>query len=435
MRFIILLLFIPSLLPAQSFQKEKLDTIFARLERKEKFMGSVALYKDGQVLYQRAIGYVDAYKGKSADIHSKYRIGSITKTFTAVLVMKAVEAGKLSLEDKLSKWFPVVQKSDSITIRMIMSHRSGIANFTDDPSFLSWNTKPHTKEQILEKIVKGGSRFSPGSAFEYSNSGYFLLGMILEKINKSSYEELLNKEIIKPCRLTETTVGRKIDPAKNETRSFLFTQQWDLSPETDMTVPFGAGNIISTASDICLFAHALFTGKLVSETSLREMETFTGNVGLGLFAFPYGTKKGHGHTGGIDGFSTVYGYLKDGGVGFALLSNGTSINNNDITIALLASAYGDPLNIGEDNTKLLSDQELAPYIGVYSSKQIPLKLTFTAKNGKLVSQATGQSAFELDALGNHVFTRDQFGIRLTFDPVKKQLVLKQGAATILFEKE
>ena len=230
-------------------------------------------------------------------------------------------------------------------------------------------------------------------------------------------------------------MGSKIDPAKNEGRSFIFSGIWLTSPETDMSVPFSAGNIISTANDICLFANALFTGKLVSYASLSEMETFKDRVGLGLFEFPYGTKQGHGHTGGIDAFSSVYGYFKDGGVSFALLSNGTSITNNDISIALLSAAFGNPVNVPDFTAKSLTTEELNQYVGVYSSKQVPLKLTFTEKNGKLVSQATGQTAFELDAMGNHVFTKDQFGIRLTFDPAKKQLVLKQGAATLVFEKE
>lgn len=435
MRFLFLLLFIPFVMKAQSFQKEKLDTLFARLDRYGKFMGNVALYKDGQLLYQQAVGYVDTIKGRKADLHTKYRVGSITKSFTAVLIMKAVEEKKLSLDDKLANWFPSIRKADSISIRQMMGHRSGITNFTDAPNFLSWNAKVHSQEQILEKIIKGGSKFSPGTSFDYSNSGYFLLGMILEKIYQRPYAEVLYKKIIRPLKLKETSIGGKIDPVKNECRSFLFTGLWLTSPETDLSVPFSAGNIISTANDICLFAEALFNGKIVSAERLREMETFTDHVGLGLFEFPYGVKRGYGHTGGIDAFSAVYGYFKDGRVNMALLSNGTSITNNDISVALISAAYGDSVKVPDFSVKQLSAEELNQYVGVYSSKQIPLKLTFTVKKGKLVSQATGQAAFEVDALGDHVFTKDQYGIRLTFDPARKRLLLKQGAATFAFEKD
>lgn len=435
MRLFFILLIVPSLLTAQSFQKEKLDSVFARLDQHGKFMGSVAMFKGEELLYQHAIGYKESVGGRKSDIHTKYRIGSITKTFTAALVMKAVEAGKLSLDDKLSKWFPTVPKADSINIRQMLGHRSGIENFTNAVDYLSWNTKPHTKTQVLEKIVKGNSRFSPGSSFEYSNSAYFLLGLILEKVSKQSYEELLQKQIIKPLKLSETSIGGKIDPTKNECRSFVFNGNWILSPETDMSVPFSAGSIISTPTDICRFAQQLFEGKLLSAASLKEMQTFQDNVGLGLFQFQFGTKKSSGHTGGIDGFSTVYGYFPEDKLSFTLFCNGSNYNNNDLSIILLSAAFGKEVKVPDFTAKTLTDADLQSYVGVYGSKQIPLKLTFTSKNGKLVSQATGQIAFELDAMGNHVFTKDQFGIRLTFDPVKKQVVLTQGAATLLFEKE
>ena len=435
MRALIVLILFSSGIQAQFSQKEKLDSLFTRLDRAGKFMGSTAMYVDGNLVYERAVGFKDTVNGQKADLHTKYRIGSITKTFTAVLLMKAVEAGKLSLDDKLSNWYPQVQKADSITIRHLMSHRSGIANFTDARDYLSWNTKPHTPEQILEKIVKGGSRFSPGEKFEYSNSGYYLLGLILEKIYKRPYRELLEKQILRPLRLTETSIGGKIDLNKNECRSFLFTGIWLRSPETDMSVPFAAGNIISTPQDICRFAQQLFSGKLLSEKSLKEMQTFQDNVGLGLFRFPFGERKASGHTGGIDGFSTVYGYFPDGKVSFALFSNGSTYTNNDITIALLSAAYGVEVKVPDFSVKTFTDEALKPYVGVYASKQMPLKLTFTAKNGRLISQATGQKAFELDALGDHVFTKDQYGIRVTFDPAKKLLILKQGGATLVFEKE
>lgn len=420
---------------AQLSQKDKLDSLFNRLERAGNFMGSVALYMDGKPVYERAVGFKDTVKGQKADVHTRYRIGSITKTFTAVLLMKAVEAGKLSLDDKLSNWYPQVQKADSITIRQLMGHRSGIANFTDAKDYMMWNTKQHSAEQILDKIIKGGSRFSPGEKFEYSNSGYYLLGLILEKMYKRSYRELLERQILRPLKLTETGIGGKIDLSKNECRSFLFTGIWLRSPETDMSVPFSAGNIVSTPRDVCRFAAALFEGRLLTERSIQEMQTFKDNVGLGLFRIPFGERQGVGHTGGIDGFSTVYGYFPDGKVCFALFSNGSNYNNNDISIALLSAAYGVEVKVPDFSVKILTDADLTPYLGVYSTKQLPLKITFTAKNGRLVSQATGQKSFEMDALGDHVFTKDQYGIRVTFDPSGRRMMLKQGGATLLFEKE
>lgn len=437
MRFIVsfLLLLLLHDGTAQPINTTKLDSLFSLLEGKNKFMGSVALYKDGKLLYTNAVGYADGVNGPKPDKDTRYRIGSITKTFTSVLVLQAVEKGRLLLDDTLSKWYPQVNNAGQITIRQMLTHQSGIANFTNSPAYLKWNTIPQSKEEMVSRIVKEGSSFPPGQKFEYSNSAYFLLGMILEKVNKVSYQKLLEKNIFRPAKLKHTAYGGKIDPSKNECRSFQFDSTWIVSEETDMSVAFSAGAIISTPSDICQFADWLFSGNALSEKSLKEMQTMKGNVGMGLFAIPFYTRKGYGHTGGIDEFRTVYSYFPDGKVSYALFSNGSSFNNNDITIAVLKAAYGLDFSLPDLSVKILPEEELKKYLGVYASEQIPIKITFTSKNGRLVSQGTGQPAFELDPSGTNIFVLERFGISLEFLPEKGQLVLKQSGQVFLFSKE
>ena len=398
-------------------------------------MGSIALYKEGHLLYSNAVGQVDGTNDRKPDRNTDYRIGSITKTFTSVLILQAVEKGKLRLEDTLSKWYPQVKNAGRITIRQMLTHQSGIANFTNSAEYLKWNTFPQSKEEMVRRIVNEGSSFPPGQKFEYSNSAYFLLGLILEQVHNRSYQVLLKRGIIRPAQLKHTTYGGKIDLSKNECRSFRFDSSWVVADETDMSVPFSAGAIISTPSDICHFAEWLFSGQALSEKSLKEMQTMKENVGMGLFAIPFFSRQGYGHTGGIDEFRTVYAYFPDGKVSYALFSNGSTYNNNDITIAVLKAAYGLEFTLPDFSEKKLPQDELNKFLGVYASAQIPIKITFTSKNGRLVSQGSGQPAFELDPSGTNVFTLERFGIHLEFIPEKEQMVLKQAGQIFLFTKE
>lgn len=125
-------------------------------------MGSVSVFRNGQEVYAKAVGFRDAEKKILADVHTRYRIGSITKTFTTVLIMKAVEKGKLSLDDKLSKWFPQIGNADDISIRLMLRHRSGIANFTNDSGYVKWNVQHTSKEELLARIIRAGNGFKPG---------------------------------------------------------------------------------------------------------------------------------------------------------------------------------------------------------------------------------------------------------------------------------
>ena len=156
----VLLLFTASLC-SQEFDTVKLDQYFDLLEENNKFMGSVAVSQAGELIYTRSVGYCDVTSESKATAASRYRIGSITKTFTAVLVFKAISAGKLSLEQTLDQFFPEVPKSENITIKQLLGNRSGIHNFTDDPAYATYMTQPKSASEMVEIIVKAGSDFEP----------------------------------------------------------------------------------------------------------------------------------------------------------------------------------------------------------------------------------------------------------------------------------
>ncbi len=420
---------------AQGFDKTKLDHYFDALETNNKFMGSVAVSKDGAVIYSRSVGFSDIENQVKANENSIYRIGSISKTFTSVLVMKALEEKKLNLDQTIETYFPTIKNAEKITIKHLLTHRSGIHNFTDDKDYLTWNTQPRTEKEMVEIITKAGSDFEPGTKAEYSNSNFVLLSYILEKTFHQSYAGLLQKYIVQPVGLKNTRFGGKINPEKGECKSYSFLGNWNLEPETDMSIPTGAGGIVSTPVDLVKFSDALFGGKLVKPETLEMMKTMEDNFGMGLFKIPFYDRMAYGHTGGIDGFSSVFACFSDGNISYALTSNGTNFNNNNISIAVLSAVYGKTYDIPEFSTYHITTEELDKYLGEYTSKEIPLIISVTKVSNTLIAQATGQSAFPLEATEKDKFKFDQAGVVLEFNPAEKTMVLKQGGGQFLYTKE
>ncbi|GAB1374294.1 serine hydrolase domain-containing protein [Bacteroidales bacterium] len=418
-----------------NFDKTKLDNYFNALEQNNKFMGSVAVSKNGEIIYKKSIGFADVENNIKATEKSKYRIGSISKTFTTVLILKAVEENKLNINQTIDKWFPVILNAKEITVKHLLSHRSGIHNFTNNKDYLTWNTQPKTEKELVEIIVKGGSDFNPDSKAEYSNSNFVLLTFILEKTFSKSYSDLLQEFIVKPLGLTNTYVFGKINPLNNECKSYSFEGTWKLETETDYTVPLGAGAITSTPTDLTKFADALFNGKLVTNESLEIMKTIKDGYGIGLFQIPFYNSVGYGHTGGIDGFSSVYSHFADDKISYALISNGTNFNNNNISIAVLSAVYDKPYEIPTFTAFNLTSEDLDKYLGVYSSNQIQLKITITKEGNTLIAQGSGQPSFPLEATGKDKFKFDQAGAEFEFNPNEKTMVLFQGGAQIKFTKE
>ena len=159
-------------------------------------MGSVALIKDGLVIYANQLGYADIDSKQKPNGDTKYRIGSITKTFTAVLVFKCIEEGKLSLSQSINDYFPDIENAKKITIGNLLNHRSGIHNFTNDNEYLRYNTQPKTEKEMVDIIIEGGTDFQPDEKAQYSNSNYVLLSYVLEEIYKTPYSEMLKEMLL-----------------------------------------------------------------------------------------------------------------------------------------------------------------------------------------------------------------------------------------------
>jgi D-alanyl-D-alanine carboxypeptidase len=201
-----------------------------------------------------------------------------------------------------------------------------------------------------------------------------------------------------------------------------------------MSIPLGAGGIISSPSDLTKFSDALFGGKLLRAESLELMKTVVDGYGLGLFKIPFYDKTGFGHTGGIDNFTSMFSYFPDGNVSYAMTSNGTNYSNNNISIAVLSAVYGKDYEIPEFSNYEVTAEELEQYLGVYSSITIPIKITITQDGNTLLAQATGQSAFPLEASAKDEFKFDLANIVIEFIPTEKKLILKQSGMELTFLK-
>lgn len=290
---------------------QNLDSLLSNYEKDNETMGAVSIFKNGNEFFTRAIGYANIELNKKNNSKTKFRIGSISKTFTATIILQLVDEGKLSLGDSLSRYFPEIPNSEKITISDMLYHRSGIYNITTEKNFEVWISKPRNRKEMLTKIKTYESSFKPDSKTEYSNSNYILLSYIAEDLDKKTFGEIIQKRIVKKLNLKNTDFGKDIDSSKNEAMCYyLENDKWQsITFHTNLAGTMGAGGIISNAKDISIFYNALFTGKLLSEKSLLLMTTPIEEMGMGISVNDFNGMTVYGHDGAIDGFRSIAVYI------------------------------------------------------------------------------------------------------------------------------
>lgn len=434
-----LLLVLPA--SAQSVNKAKLDSLFDRLAAANRAMGSVAVSRGGQLVYTRAYGYADVAKKREANTDTRYRVGSVTKTFVSAMVLQLAEEGKLKLDDKLAKFYPKVPNADKITLEQMLSHHSGIYSLTDADDYEQRLGRPHTQAELLGLIEKSTPQFEPGAKGDYSNSNYILLGFIIEKVTGKPLAENLQTRIAKPLDLKNTSIGGKINTGKNEAQSYKpGAKGWEPATETDMSIPGGAGAVVSTPTDLVRFYSALFQGKLLKPASVDKMKDIKDGFGLGLFRFPFGKEMSYGHTGGIDGFSSMTGSFIEEDLNVAITFNGLNTSMNDVMIGVLSIVKEKPYRLPEYKAAVyFSPEQLKNYEGIYATSLMPTKFNLFVKDNRLMGQLEGQSSFPLEARSATEFTFEKAGVVLHFPDAAKgdyhEMVLKQRGMEIPFVKE
>lgn len=424
---------------AQAPDRLKLDQFLARLATKNKAMGSLTIARDGKVLYARAIGYgkIDGTERRPLTSASRFRIGSITKMFTAVMVLQLVEEGRLGLTDTLDKYFPQIPNSRKITIAQILAHRSGIHD-----SILDRKLRPApattaiTRDEMLALIAKGTPDFEPDAKHAYSNSGYLVLGLILEKVTGKTYGEILAERITSKIALEDTYVATgNIDVSRNESLTYLnLGGDWRPVPETHPSLLFSAGAIVSTPSDLARFVEALFDLKLISEKSLASMRTIRDGDGMGMEPFEFAGKTFYGHTGGGDNYGAWLAYLPEEKLAIAYTTNAKVYPVADIVRGVVEIYYGRPFHIPDFEPVAVSPDVLDTYVGVYSSPDAPVKFRITRQDSTLYFQPPGQTAVPLEATAKNAF-KIEGAVVIEFDAAKGQMTIRRGGGERVFTKE
>ncbi|HTE29542.1 MAG TPA: serine hydrolase domain-containing protein [Chryseolinea sp.] len=329
---------------SQDINAEKLDKFFDSLENNHQTMGSFAVAKNGKIIYSRSIGFssIDSTQKISATKETLYRIGSVTKTFTATMIFQLIEEGKISLHTTLDQYFPQIPNSKKITVDMLLRHRSGLYNYVIYQQDSEWIKRPQTKESIVAIIATNKSNFPPNKQVAYCNSGYFLLRCMIESITGLSYNENLQKRICTKLQLKNILSPPDNQRRDNEALSYSLTDnKWVLISDNYFPNITGVGDILSTPTDLLIFMDALLDGRLTSIKSLASMKDLRGSgvFGRGIMKINYDKISGFGHRGDTFGTHTAVARIIDDSLTFSSCINGHVMEPRDINIAVLKVCY------------------------------------------------------------------------------------------------
>ncbi len=294
----------------------KIDAVISAAQKYRLFNGSALVAENGKVIYRRGHGFANMEWNIPNTPETRFRLGSITKQFTATLIMQLVEQGKIKLDGKISDYLPEYRKDigDKITVHQLLNHTSGIPSYTSLPGFFNdVSRNPYTVGDFVKKFASNNLEFEPGSKFSYNNSGYFLLGAIVEKVTGQPYEKVLQEKIFDPLGMKSTGYDHHATILTKRATGYLKTGDGFVNaPYLDMSIPYAAGSLYSTVEDLYLWDQALYTDRVISAHSKDLM--FKPN--LSNYAYGWVVNKaslGNGkagipkvaHGGGINGFNTV----------------------------------------------------------------------------------------------------------------------------------
>ncbi len=419
------------------FGQHKLDEYFEHLLYHRKFMGSAAISFNDSIIYTKSVGFADAGTEKPITSDTRFRIGSITKTFTAVLILQAIEEKKLTLDDKLGTYYPAVKNAMTITIEQLLKHRSGIVNFTEIDSTYKWEEEYHNQEAFLAYISNRKSDFAPGSAYAYSNTNYALLAFILEKVYQLPFALILEKKICQPLGLKNTYYSFETDTAKNEAISYNIQDRYTRNSKVNFSNHPGGGGMVSTAVEVNIFLSALFNGKLITTQSLETMLPVNkGEYGMGIEKLSFSSPNGYEHTGRIENYISDYWYFPKEKLGIVTLSNAINSNISEINLVLLQYAYGTkPVLPDYNKINGVADTVFSKIKGTYFDTSGKISVTLSSDSRQLILQksTTRQDYIPFDYKEHNIFVYEN--IILRFFPERKEVVLEQNGITEVYKKE
>lgn len=422
--------------------------------------GMVLVATEGRTVYSRAFGFADRWHGVVPTENTSFRIGSLTKGFTAVAVLQLVEAGKLRLDSTIGDVLPEYPSvGRHITVHQLLTHTSGIPNFTDFPEYVEWRQQKVKPPQVLAWFWERPLEFEPGSQYRYSNSGYQVLGAIIERVSGKTYAEYLEEHVFSPAGLGHTVVG-DAPWFKDRALGYRPTPTGDLalSSHVDLSVPFAAGGIRSTAADLARW-HVALRGDTLLQPASRErmLSPEQGDYAYGWVVKDRGGFEVVTHDGGIDGFSSRIVRVPSRDLVIVVLSNTEGLPTEPITDAALACARGERLTPLDVEPPLeLDTAQRARLIGEYTlldsarrelAKTQPPEViesisgvTVLEQDGALAMKPSGQGPLRVVAVSANAVVVKTLDLRLDFDLPEdggapaRGLVLRQAGLEVAYER-
>lgn len=395
---------------------------------------SVAVARDGQILFSGGYGHADVESGVAPTAETVYRIGSVTKQMTAAVIMRLVEQGKISLDDPITKYMPQYPtQGHTITIRHLLNHTSGIAGIRArqvDEKTRQRLKMDLSRAEILELFTGGAFDFAPGTDYKYNNSAYVLLGMIIEEVTGTPYAAHVERELFEPLGLTRTMYcdPERIVPDRAEGYEMKDGKLIN-APYLSMSVPGAAGAICSSATDLVKWTGLLHSGQVVSSASLADMTAPTRlpdgrsiRYGFGLDLDFRNGREAVVHGGTINGFKAVVAHYRPDSVSVAVLANWGDAEVQEIEKTIAQALFGI-----EIHDLPLTQQDLDRYVGTYAVRfgERTQESTVSAKDGQLFMQPKGGRPARLRYQGEHRFILE------TDDDISVQFVLNGDVATDL----
>lgn len=395
----------------------KMDEYMDAAVRVNHFSGSVLVARDGRPVFSKGYGMANRELGVTNTPQTLFRLGSITKPFTATAVMLLQERGKLSVGDSVCKYLsgcPAAWRP--VTVRHLLTHTSGIKSYTDLPGYSETMALPVTHDEMLARFRDQPLGFAPGEKYEYSNSGYYLLGVVIERASGKPYADFLRESIFEPLGMTSTVYDSGRLVIRN--RASGYTAMGDTfvnAAYIDMSVPFAAGALLSNVEDLLRWDQALYTEKLLSRKSLEEMLTPSKeDRGYGWAVRERLGRRVVEHDGSVNGFYASLSRFPAERVTVIVLSNHSSFSTRGIANDLTAIAFGAPYKIPAERKAIALDaRTLEQYTGQYQLPSGPV-INITHEGGKLMRQVGPQPKIELLAASETEFFQKMTDLQITF---------------------
>jgi CubicO group peptidase (beta-lactamase class C family) len=404
----------------------RVDALLSERAKQNRFSGSILIARDGRVLLSKGYGMANYELDIPNTPQTKFRLGSITKQFTALAVMMLQERGKLNVQDSICKYVAECPAAwQPVTIHHLLTHTSGIWNFTSSPEYQKTWALPSPVADTLARFRDKPLEFTPGERFNYSNSGYVLLGHLIEKVSGQTYEAFLRENIFEPLRMTNTGYDNAATLLKHRASGYTMrTGTITNAPYLNMTIPHAAGALYSTVEDLYLWDQALYTEKLVKRTTLDAMfKPFKNNYGYGFSIEKRFGLNTISHGGAINGFTTFISRYPDEKTTIIVLGNLDGISTGQVASDLARIALSDKIVMPP--TAKVEPSILQSYVGRY---QLPLNvanIVFDVKlqDGGLYIKPSGMFGFQVAASSQtEFFDINQPEARFTFQKDEKGTV-------------